>query len=178
MESDEVLMTRYVDGDPAAFDELFRRYAPLVLNLMRKHVGSEDDARDIAQLTFLHLHRARKDFRQGNKLRPWLMTIAFNLRREHFRRKGRRPEHALELDGVRDPAVEPTPISMSDSAFRVREALKHLNEDQREVITLHWFSELSFKEIADVVGASVSAVKVRAHRGYNTMRQVLGASGE
>ena len=93
------------------------------------------------------------------------MTIAFNLKREHFRRRARKPEAPLELDGSRDPSVEPTPIAMSEDSYRVQTALAKLSEDQRQVIVLHWFSELSFKEIAEVVGASVSAVKVRAHRG-------------
>ncbi len=80
------------EGDHAAFKELFERYSAQLLRMMRRQIRSDEDARDLVQQTFLHLHRARYDFRLGSALRPWLFTIAMNLRREYFRRQARRPE--------------------------------------------------------------------------------------
>ena len=84
MSTDEELMERYLAGDRAAFRELFRRYAPVVLRLVRRNVPTEE-AHDLVQQTFLHLHRGRKDFRRGARLRPWLCTIAINVRRQYLR---------------------------------------------------------------------------------------------
>lgn len=172
--SDEELMAAYVAGDSAAFRELFDRLGPVLFRVLRRQLATEADATDLVQQTFLHLHRARNDFRPGARLKPWLFTIAYNLKREHFRRLKRRPEAPLELDGRSDPAVGPEGHDRSDAAQAVRLALAQLPESQAEVIVLHWLEGLSFPEVAEAVGSTVSAVKVRAHRGYATMRKLLG----
>jgi RNA polymerase sigma factor (sigma-70 family) len=177
MRSDEELMAGYVAGDRGAFDELFRRYAPILLRVLARQLRTPEEANDLVQQTFLQLHRARNDFRPGARLRPWLFTIALNLKREHFRRVKRRPESPLELDGRSDPAVQPSGPERADAEKTVRRALDQIPDDHREVIVLHWFEGLSFAEVSEVVGASVSAVKVRAHRGYVALRRLLADSG-
>lgn len=173
--TDEQLMTRYVaDGDRAAFRALFDRYGPRLLGLFRRSVGREDLAQDLVQQTFLHVHRARKDFRRGAKLRPWLYAIAMNVRREHFRKVGRRPEQPLDPDGPHVPSQDPEASTATERA--VRRALEQLPEAQREVVLLHYYEGLSMAEVASAVGASRSAVKVRAHRAYNTLREILGGT--
>lgn len=166
-------MAAYVGGDRAAFAELFRRYAPRLQRLLLRDLGRSDAAHDLVQQTFLQLHRARHDFRAGARLRPWLFTIALNLKRQHFRRLGRRPEASLPTDGAEPVAPRGNPEARAGDA-ELRAALQQLPEPQREVIVLHWFEGLSFREIAETVGASQPAVKVRAHRGYNRLRESLG----
>jgi RNA polymerase sigma-70 factor (ECF subfamily) len=173
MRSDEELMQAYVAGDAAAFRELFERYAPLLTRVLARQLRSPQEARDLVQQTFLQLHRARRDFRSDAKLRPWLFTIALNLKREYFRRVQRHPEAPLELDGRLDPAVEPRGAHRAEAARELRGALTKIPPDQAEVIALHWLEGLSFAEVAELVGASVSAVKVRAHRGYVALRRLL-----
>lgn len=173
--TDEALFDAYRAGDERAFQQLFDRYAPLLLRLVGRDVRRSAEAEEIVQDAFLHLHRSAADFRQGARLRPWLMTIALNLKREHFRRRSRRPEAPLELDGRQDPvAASPRILERRHARTQIDRALSSLPENQREVIVLHWFGGLSFREVAGAVGASVSAVKVRAHRGYTAMRESLG----
>jgi RNA polymerase sigma-70 factor (ECF subfamily) len=172
--SDEDLMRAYAEGNAAAFEELFARYAPILLRVMQRQLRSSEEAHDLVQQTFLQLHRARNDFRADAKLRPWLFTIALNLKREHFRRVKRRPEAELVLDGRNDPETRERGLGRYEAAQAVRYALDKLPDSHREVIELHWLGELSFGEIASLVRASVSAVKVRAHRGYAALRQTLG----
>jgi RNA polymerase sigma factor (sigma-70 family) len=171
MKSDEELMAAYVAGDSAAFSELFSRYAPMLMRVMRRHMRQMADADELVQQTFLQLHRARNDFQQGRRLRPWLMTIAYNLKREYFRRKKRRPEASLEYEPKAD--TQPDPLEQQDDRARMQAALQALSEGQRDVIVMHWFQDLSFPEVAEILGLSVSAVKVRAHRGYKKLRVVL-----
>lgn len=175
--TDEELMTAYVAGDAAAFRELFERHSPVLLRVLRHQLRRPEDARDLVQQTFLQLHRSRKDFRDGAQLRPWLFTIAMNLKREYFRRAGRRPESALELDGRTDPAVGPRGHERLEATDELGYALRALPEEQREVIALHWLAGIPLPDVAQMVGASLSAVKVRAHRGYAAMRRVLGEPG-
>jgi RNA polymerase sigma-70 factor (ECF subfamily) len=131
-----------------------------------------DDARDLLQQTFLHLHRSRNDFRPGAVLRPWLFTIAINLKRQHFRKSRREVLTSEPQDLEAKPAAMPGPTP--ELAREVREALAALPADQQEVIVLHWMEGMPFQDVAKVVGASLSAVKVRAHRGYAGMRKFLG----
>lgn len=137
---------------------------------------SEELAKDLVQQTFLQLHRARLDFDASKKLRPWLFTIAMNLVRGHFRSAARRPEAPLELDGAGDPAEAPVGaarIEDAQVAEEVRRALAQLPDSQRVVIEMHWFEDRSFREISMALGASLSAVKVRAHRGYQKLKLLL-----
>ena len=175
--TDEALFAAYVDGDAAAFDALFRRYAPSLLALFRRDIYRPQDAEELVQETFLRAHRAAADFRPGAPLKPWLITIALNTKRSYKRRKARKPEAPLELDGRRDPSVESRYEDRRDAAKQVASGLAALPDSQREVIELHWFGGLSFAEVAEAVGATVSAVKVRAHRGYKAMRASIEGAG-
>jgi RNA polymerase sigma-70 factor (ECF subfamily) len=172
--SDEELMAAYVAGEQVAFDALFARYAPLLLRVMRRQLWQQEDAHELVQQTFLQLHRARHDFQEGRRLRPWLMTIAFNLKREYFRKRKRKPETSLEVEPPASGRDVGETLDRRRTAQRVRRALEQLPEGQREVIEMHWLQELSFPEIAEVFGLSTSAVKVRAHRGYKKLRTILG----
>ena len=109
-------MAAYVAGDRAALDELFQRLAPVLLRVLARQLPNREEANDLVQQTFLQLHRSRNDFREGARLRPWLFTIAINLKREHFRRVKRRPEAPLALDGRLDPSVGPQGHARSDAA--------------------------------------------------------------
>ena len=174
-------MASYVAGDQAAFKMLFRRYASVLHGMARRQLRSDELARDVVQQTFLQMHRARFDFRQDARLKPWIFTITTNLVREHYRRTGRKPETSYEDVLENSPDIEPTedPVDLGEIQYlnlrksRLKEALKSIPENQRIVIELHWFQELSFPEVAQVVGATVSAVKVRAHRGYKRLRTIL-----
>jgi RNA polymerase sigma-70 factor (ECF subfamily) len=172
--SDEQLMTAYVAGESAAFRVIFERYAPLLLRAMLRELYVREEASDLVQQTFLQLHRARADFDASQKLKPWVFTIAMNLKREYFRRKKRRPERSLDGEALSEPAVGALGADRVEAQRTLARVLATLPADQREVIELHWFDGLEFPEVAQVVGASVNAVKVRAHRGYVRLRAALG----
>jgi RNA polymerase sigma factor (sigma-70 family) len=169
---DEMLMSRYRDGEKAAFVELFSRYSGRLFGWFLRSTSSESIAHDLVQHTFLNFHRARNDFKTGAKVRPWLFAIGANVRRDHFRRVGRKREQSLETAKHVEPSVPPEASTCTDRL--VRRALDALPEHQREVLLLHWYEELSFAEVGQVLGVSRSAVKVRAHRAYGRLRQMLG----
>lgn len=172
--TDEALMAAWRrHDDRGAFEALFHRHAGRLFGYFRRHGLSEPHAQDLVQQTFLHLHRARADFREGRLLRPWLYTIAANVRRMHFRTKGRKPETSLDPD-VHRPSVEPD-ASTAEQRL-VRRALDELKPAQREVLILHWYEGLSYPEVAAVMGISPSAAKVRANRAMHRLRDRL--SGE
>lgn len=173
MANDEELMAAYVAGDSAAFEELFRRYAPLLQRVLRTGLSSASEADDLVQQTFLQVHRARYDFDQRLPLRPWIFTIALNLRRESFRSRKRRPEAPFDETAANVPASGDA-VGRTNAVRALTGPLSRLPGDQREVIALHWFGGLTFPEVAAVVGATTGAVKLRAHRGYVALRGMLG----
>lgn len=171
--SDEQLMRRYVErADEAAFAALFQRYAHRLRGFFLRSVGHPGVADDMTQATMLNVHRARRDFDLDRAFRPWLFTIALNVRREHFRRSVRRPEAPSDRIDEVGPAVDPGVSSARDRL--VRRAIAELREDQREVIVLHWYEGFTFPEIAEMLGVSAGAARLRAHRAYTALRAALG----
>lgn len=172
--TDEVLMAAYVGGDEEAFKVLFTRYVPILLRLTRRHLKSEDLAQEIVQQTFFRLHGARNDFRPGSRLKPWVMTIAMNLVREHWRRKKRRKFTSIEDGAHAAPQAERSRMELEERSQLLHQALDKLPDSQREVVELHWFQERPYAEVAKIVGTTEGAVRVRAHRAYNTLKHLLG----
>jgi RNA polymerase sigma-70 factor (ECF subfamily) len=166
--TDDELMAAYVAGDGGAFNEIFRRHAPTLLRALKPGVGG-DEASDLLQQTFLHLHRSRTDFARGAALRPWLFTIAINVKRQYLRTLLRRRE--APLGDILENLAAPPARSARDELEGIAALLAELPPAQRKVIELHFIDELSFARVADAVGASLAAVRVRAHRGYEILRQ-------
>lgn len=169
-------MLAYCAGDSASFGELFARYAPILERVLRRFGPSKDQLADLVQQTFLQLHRARNDFRPDCELRPWLMTIAFNLAREQLRRARRRPEAELDATAESKHTHQPDEQRRFELRRDLSQALQQLPSDQQEVVRLHFIEELSFEQIGERVGASAGAVRVRAHRGYTALRKLLSVS--
>jgi RNA polymerase sigma-70 factor (ECF subfamily) len=175
--TEEALMEAYVAGDPAAFQRLFRLLAPSVLAFFKRTVGDGPAAEDLLQTTFLKLHGARGSWRRGERLRPWVFTIAARVRVDWLRRNGRRSEEE-ELDGdvLEDQTPTGQPIALAlekERAERVHRALDRLPEPQRAVVHLHRFEGLGFAEIGKALGISEGAAKLRAFRAYGQLRDLL-----
>ncbi len=174
-ESDEELMQRYQEGEEAAFVSLFARYAGPIYRYFLHRTGHPDLALDCAQATWLKLHRARLSYRRNERVRPWLYAIAANLRVDALRAQLRSRE-TLTADGVLPEQPAPEPDSdVRDRA--VRRVLLQLPDEVRTVVILHRWHDLGFAEIAAMLGQSESAVKVRAHRAYLQLRELLLAEG-
>ncbi len=178
--TDEELMARYARGDLAAFREIYARYERRVFNYLLKGFVGRETAADLVQETFLRLHRARRGYRPGSALRPWLYAIATNLLRSERRRSVPRP--GVEAWGGPD---FPTAIDLGPDPERqlhrarlhsaLRAAVADLPDSQREVIVLSRFDRLRHDEIARALGVSVGAVKLRIFRGMERLREKLSA---
>ncbi len=168
-DSDEGLMERFQRGDRSAFDLLFRRHVAPLTSFLTRLTGSTAAAEDAVQLTFLSLVRSRDQFVRGSKVKPWLYAIASNAARDRFRRTKR------EHPGADEPGEVAIDATHGDAGLRRRllAALQQLPEAQREAVVLHRLEGWSFGEIAEAVGASETAVKVRAFRGTQVLRELL-----
>jgi RNA polymerase sigma-70 factor (ECF subfamily) len=178
-------MQRYSAGDNAAFVELYDTIAPLLLGFLRKATRDGFAAEDLMQQTFLQIHRARGSFIPGAPVIPWALAIAKRLMIDRARRQ--RVElgifvHApADDDRVKSQATaSAAPGDVLDARRlerRVQQRLDALPETQRTAYQLVKQEGLSLKRAAEVLGTSVTAVKLRTHRAYQALRAVLREEG-
>jgi RNA polymerase sigma-70 factor (ECF subfamily) len=180
---DEV-MARYAGGEDAAFGEVFRRGAPRVRGFLLRLCLDRAQAEDLTQETFLRVHLARGSFERGAPALPWLLTIAKNAFFDAARRTKVRRNAVAEksLAYGRDPAS--LSATQGDEMLAAREmaevvsaTLDRMAVTQREAFVLIRFQGMTIAEAAQVLGASEAAVKVRAFRAYEQLRQALGPDG-
>ena len=172
-------MAQYVGGDEVAFRQLFVLLAPKLRAFFLRSFIDPALAEDLMQTTFLKLHRARDSYCADRPLKPWLFTIAASVRRDELRRRYRLPPHVGEIELEQAESLEssehlPFPDESGASEIEaVRAAVDRLPESQRAVLHLHLHEELTFEEIAEVLGTSPGAVRVRASRAYERLRKGL-----
>jgi RNA polymerase sigma-70 factor (ECF subfamily) len=172
-------MALYAEGDGAAFRRLFELMAPRIRAFFLRSFADAAVADDLTQATFLKLHSARVSYRADRPLKPWVFTIAAGVRCDELRRRYRLPRHVGEADlesvEATLPADAPSEDRSNDAtrAEAVRDAIKRLPESQRVVVHLHRYEELTFEQIAEVLGTTPGAVRVRASRAYERLREEL-----
>ena len=167
-------MGRYADGDPRAFDHVYRELAPVVRACLRRWAGPSH-VEDLCQKTFMKVHRARARYRPGAPVGPWVLTIARNLSIDELRKRGTRKE-SLSREGELPeiPVHPPEPESDAEVVAAVRDAIAQLPESQRRVVELHKLEGRPFAEVAAELGIREGAARVRAHRAYDKLRKLLG----
>jgi RNA polymerase sigma-70 factor (ECF subfamily) len=174
-------MERYATGDDAAFEALYDAVAARVYSYLRRRVPDSHRCDDLLQETFLRIHKARGTFVSGAAVLPWAFAIARRLVLDQMRREGRSPL-VSDVDPVdcapasaRAAADRPEQlVEASESARRLAGALAQLPESQRSAFELLKQDGLSLVEAAAVLGVTVTAVKLRAHRAYEALRAALG----
>jgi RNA polymerase sigma-70 factor (ECF subfamily) len=165
-------MRRFCAGEEAAFVELYDKYAPEVLGFLTRLVRDPALAEDVLQTAFLSFVRARDRYQPAAGVRAWVFAIAANAGRDALRRRKSRREDLIgdePLSRHPDPAVSSDPVM----GHTLEVALAQLPEDQREAVLLHKLQGLSFPEIAAALGTTVGAARLRAHRGYQRLKQLL-----
>ena len=177
------LMGRYCDGDRRAFDDLYTTLAPRLLGYLMGLIRDRAAAEDLLQLTFIKLHQHRDVYIRGANPIPWLYTIAHRTCLDEIRRRNR-SRVRVSIDG--NLPHEPT-VTITGSAERSHEeaderaiargmeALADLPETQRQAVLLTKIHGRSTAEAASILGTTVGAIKVRAHRGYVALRRKLTA---
>lgn len=177
------LMARYCDGDASAFRELYAQVAPRLLGYLTKMAKSRTVADDLVQQTFLKLHRARGAYVRGADPVPWIYAIGHRTFIDHVRKDKRAivkvgegetlPEVRADLRGETDDRRDES--SADPELVRATlDALQQLPAQQREAVVLTKLDGKSVAEAAEIAGTTVGAMKVRAHRGYEALRKVLG----
>ncbi len=170
-------MDRYARGDAAAFAELYDLLAPRLSAFLLRRTRDSARAEDLLQQTFLQMHCARQHFTCGSDVVPWAFAIARRLLIDVYRKSGR---EVLDDDGgstCESAAPGPGPDRLAAQrrlAARVEQELARVPEAHRAAFDLVKREGLSMAEAAEVLGTTVTAVKLRAHRTYEALRASLG----
>jgi len=184
VDSDADLMLRVQRGDLAAFEELVEKHRQGVMNFVCRMLGDPVEAEDIAQMVFVQVLKAAPRYSMTARFRTWLYTIARNLCLNELRRRSRHRAESLDLNSSDDLAprrpepaartrLAPDDLLYDELLSKVEEAISALPEKQRTALLLCREDEMSYEEIAEVLGCSVSATKSIIHRGREAIKVVL-----
>jgi RNA polymerase sigma-70 factor (ECF subfamily) len=171
----DLAMDRYAAGDDAAFAVVYDEVAPRVYGFLLRQTRDAALAEDVVQQTMLQMHRARATFLEGAPVLPWALAIARRLAVDAHRRRRREVLSAQPQEDIAGPADDGEARAVAaQTAARLRAELDRLPEAQRVAFQLVKDEGLSMAEAAAVLGTTVMAVKLRAHRAYQALRAALG----
>jgi RNA polymerase sigma-70 factor (ECF subfamily) len=182
---DAALMLQVKQGDSAAFAELMNKYKQPVMNVVYRMLRDATEAEDVAQNVFVQVYRSASRYHVASKFSTWLFTIARNLCLNEIRRRSRHPADSMDApnslqEGEPYQQFEdkksfgpPEKVLHGELEEKIEMAIMELPETQRLAIVLCRQDELSYEEIADVLGCSLSATKSLIHRGRETLKQKL-----
>lgn len=173
-----------VNGDTAALDQVLRMIRPHVERQLLRYPVSDEDRRDLLQATLMQIVRRLGSFRAESSFSTWLFRVTANealmlmrSRRRHRARviEGLDWEELATLPSVNDNEIVPVDAGAANRErdVRIRDALKELPEDYRDVVVAHYHLDLGLQEIADKLAITESAVRSRLHRARTRLRTLL-----
>ena len=180
--NDEALAARVAQGDSAALEALYDRYASTVLGVALKVLGDQGMAEDVLQETFWRVWRSAATFQaERGSFTSWLFRITRNLAIDTYRRRNVRP-HAMADAEDSESVFDQTPDPDADVAEQTQAILKHrqvrsaltsLPQVQRQVIELAYFYGMTRQEIAEATGEALGTIHTRARLGLQKLREEL-----
>jgi len=184
--SDEDLMRRTQEGDQQAYSMLYERYSASVLSYLYRMLGNVEDVESIGQEVFLRAFRFAATYRYPQKFSTWLFTITRNLAINHARRRKRSPVRnvtELNLEGV-DMSGDPYQVAAAatdnaekqEEIARVLKALDDLPTDQKEVIVLGVFQDLSYAQMEEITGTKAVTLRSRMFHGLKRLAKMIGGT--
>jgi len=182
MAADDEQLIQNCQSDPAAFEELFHRHYRQIYLFARTMLGSSEDSEEAALDILMKIHKAAHTFKAGLPFAPWMYRIASNHCKNILRQ---RQANERKLDGIEPdddivPDAPKTPLEIyasRETRERIGEAIASLGQRYREVFHLRYMAGLSYKEIADTLGLTLSAVETRILRGKDLLREKLARMG-
>ncbi len=180
--SDQEFVERLKANDPTAYEELIENYAEMVYRVVYRILQDPHDAEDAMQETFLTVYRRIGSFRGGSKFSTWLYRVATNVALDMIRARQRKQGQDLSWDDTEEEGaplpdtVTPLPeevLMRQECIALLEEGLQQLSPKLRTALILYELEGLPMKEVAEVLGISPSAAKVRVHRARLLLQEYL-----
>lgn len=170
------LMIGYQQGDAEAVDQLVFRVSPSLLRYFTTANPPGQDAEDLLQECWIRIHKSRHTYLSSEPLLPWIFAIARYTRLDGYRKRRRRESKETLVAVPPEVAVQGAHRSSTGEADLSR-FLEQLPENQREVILMLKFSDMSLEEVARATSSTVGSIKQKAHRAYAKLRQIIEKEG-
>ncbi|MDP5077412.1 MAG: sigma-70 family RNA polymerase sigma factor [Nonlabens sp.] len=178
---DAVLVKQYIDGDEPALEALINKHQQRIYSFIYSKILNRDETEDIFQETFIKVIRTLKKgkYNEEGKFLPWVMRIAHNLVIDHFRKAKRMPKFQSRndfdifdviSDGEQSAEQEIIKLQVHDD---VRKIIDELPDDQRDVLVMRIYKDMSFKEIADATDVSINTALGRMRYALINLRKVV-----
>lgn len=171
-EGDQALLRQVAQGEPQALEELYRHYGRALLSYLIGQMGSPSAAEDVLQEVMLAVWQGAPQFRAESKVITWMLSIAHK-RAVTARQRLPAADTLLHENIAADSAGPLETLERQADRVRVQAALQELPPDQREVLELIFYHDLSGPEAAEVLGVSVGTVKSRLHRAKTLLGRLL-----
>jgi len=181
--NDAQLITDYVQGDEHALEMLIEKYQQRIFNFIFSKIHDRDLTEDIFQETFFKVIRTLNNgvYNEEGKFLPWVMRIAHNLVIDHFRKSNRLPRYETNDDFDIFQFIGNSEISAEDALIDeqivqdLQRLILELPEDQREVLLMRVYKDMSFKEIAENTGVSINTALGRMRYAVINLRKLIEA---
>jgi RNA polymerase sigma-70 factor (ECF subfamily) len=185
------IITRCQGGDREAFDELMGRYQRYVFNLVYQHLGDQDEMEDVAQEVFIRIYKFIRKYRGDASLESWIYKIVLNFCRTHARRRSALARLFMPFSSARQDddrsyeVLDTLPDSTYDPAKTVEQrrlaediiaAVRTLPVIYRNILIMREVNELSYEEIAEILGISIGTVKSRISRARDLVKMKVKLS--
>lgn len=172
------LISQILLGQQNAYAVLVQRYQNFVFTIVLRYVTSREDAEEVSQDVFIKAYRSLADFKGNAKFSTWLYTIATTSALS-FLRKKKLEVHSLDNEKVFasadniDSGMSANQVEQKNRTQMVNEAIKLLNPDDAQIITLFYKGEQTLEEIAAILGKETNAVKVQLHRARTRLKEKM-----
>lgn len=170
MITDEQLMVQAGKGDMTCVAQLFERHHTSLYNFFYGQTKDDALSKDLVQNLFERMIKYRSKYTAQYPFKPWMYKMAWNLQNDHYRKKRFVLPGADQINHLL-PQTEETNMDPKENQKRqLKKALEMLKQEHRQVLHLAQFEGLKYAEISEVLGCSLSATKVRAHRAMKALR--------
>jgi len=179
--TDAVLVSNYIKGDENSLAILINRHKQKIYSFIYSKVFDRDITEDIFQDTFIKVIRTLKlgKYNEEGKFLPWVMRIAHNLVIDHFRKNNRMPKFDNSSDFDIFSVLSDSSLNAEKSIIKsqveddVRRLIEELPEDQKQVLVMRMYKDMSFKEISDKTGVSINTALGRMRYALINLRKVI-----
>lgn len=178
---DALLVKKYVEGDENALTVLINRHQSKIFGFIYSKIPDRDISNDIFQDTFIKVIRTLKSqsYNEEGKFLPWVMRIAHNLIIDHFRKNKKMPmfreteEFSIFSVMTDDSLTVENKIIRDQVEVDLKKVIEELPADQKEVLVMRMYQDMSFKEISEVTGVSINTALGRMRYALMNMRKVI-----
>jgi len=179
--TDAVLVSNYINGDEQSLSVLIKRHKQKIYSFIYSKVFDRDITEDVFQDTFIKVIRTLKlgKYNEEGKFLPWVMRIAHNLVIDHFRKNSRMPKFDNSNDFNIFSVLSDSSLNAEKAIIKsqveedIKRLIEELPEDQKEVLVMRMYNDMSFKEISENTGVSINTALGRMRYALINLRKVI-----